>query len=61
MKLGRKFLLALGYGIIAFANSMFELNISEETMLKVLGAISAFILAEGAADVVERAKKHGKK
>lgn len=53
----RKFLLALGYAILAFVNSLFDLAIPPEAMEKALIAIVAFICAEGAADVVSRAKQ----
>lgn len=55
----RKFLLALGYALVAFVNHFFCLDIPPEMMEKILIAFIAYIGAEGTADVVARIKKKG--
>lgn len=52
----RKFLLALGLAILVFANSMFDLGLTNEEMQNMVAVVIAYIAAEGAADTVERLK-----
>ena len=53
----RKFLLALGYGVLVALNRGLELELTDAELEKILGAVVMFILAEGSADIVTRFKK----
>ena len=53
----RKFLLALGYGLLVALNRGLELELTDAELEKILGAVAMYILAEGSADLVTRFKK----
>lgn len=53
----RKFILAAVSSIVAFINSVFHLGITETQFIIFLIPILAFIIAEGLADIFERARK----
>lgn len=53
----RKFILAALSSVVAFINSVFHLGITESQLILFLIPVIAFIIAEGLADVMERARK----
>ena len=52
----RKFLLALGYGILVALNRGLELGLTDVELEKILGAVIMYVFVEGSADIVTRLK-----
>lgn len=59
--LSRKFLLSIFGVILQLCNYVFELGIPEETFWGIITFILGFVVVEGAADVVGRAKSDNEK
>lgn len=50
----RKFWLAVVAALVAFANAAFDMGLSTEQVLLIIGPLLTYIGVEGAADIKER-------
>lgn len=53
----RKFLLALGYGILVALNRGLELELTDADLENILKGVVVYICAEGGKDIVTKLKK----
>lgn len=53
----RKFILAVVAALVVFVNRAFGLELREDDVLMIVGALISYILVEGARDSIEAAKK----